>query len=106
MKQLLYHIVFCCLAAVFFAACDKDDTLSVTGAGGDGNSIILDLASASLPVSRATFQATGAEVAVSHLDVLIFEGNGNKKWHERVSGSAGGSGKITLSAKMHAPFQK
>ena len=99
MKQLLYHIVFCCLAAVFFAACDKDDTLSVTGAGGDGNSIILDLASASLPVSRATFQATGAEVAVSHLDVLIFEGNGNKKWHERVSGSAGGSGKITLSAK-------
>lgn len=57
-----------------FAACDKDDTLSVTGAGGDGNSIILDLASASLPVSRATFQATGAEVAVSHLDVLILRG--------------------------------
>lgn len=99
MKQLLYHIVFCCLAAVFFTACDKDDTLSVTGAGGDGNSIILDLASASLPVSRATIQATGVEVAVSHLDVLIFEENGNKKWHERVSGSAGGSGKITLSAK-------
>ena len=99
MKQLLYHIVFCCLAAVFFTACDKDDTLPVTGAGGDGNSIILDLASASLPVSRATVQATGAEVAVSHLDVLIFDGNGNKEWHERVSGSAGGSGKITLSAK-------
>lgn len=99
MKQLLYHIVFCCLAAVFFAACDKDDTLPVTGAGGDGNSIILDLASASLPVSRATVQATGVEVAVSHLDVLIFDGNGNKEWHERVSGSAGGSGKITLSAK-------
>ena len=99
MKQLLYHIVFCCLAAVFFTACDKDDTLPVTGAGGDGNSIILDLASASLPVSRATVQATGAEVAGSHLDVLIFDGNGNKEWHERVSGSAGGSGKITLSAK-------
>ena len=99
MKQLLYHIVFCCLAAVFFTACDKDDTLPVTGAGGDGNSIILDLASASLPVSRATVQATGVEVAVSHLDVLIFDGNGNKEWHERVSGSAGGSGKITLSAK-------
>lgn len=99
MKQLLYHIVFCCLAAVGFTACDKYDTLHVTGAGGDGNSIILDLASASLPVSRATVQATGAEVTVSHLDVLIFEENGNKKWHERVSGSAGGSGKITLAAK-------
>lgn len=99
MKQLLYHIVFCCLAAVFFTACDKDDTLSVTGAGGDGNNIILDLASASLPVSRATVPATGAEVTVSHLDVLIFDKYGTKKWHERVSGSAGGSGKITLSAK-------
>lgn len=71
MKQLLYHIVFCCLAAVGFTACDKYDTLHVTGVGGDGNSIILDLASASLPVSRATVQATGAEVTVSHLDVLI-----------------------------------
>ena len=46
MKQLLYHIVFCCLAAVGFTACDKYDTLHVTGVGGDGNSIILDLASA------------------------------------------------------------
>lgn len=99
MKQLLYHIVFCCLAAVGFTACDKYDTLHVTGAGGDGNSIILDLASASLPVSRATVQATGAEVTVSHLDVLIFDKYGTKKWHERVSGSASGSGKITLSAK-------
>lgn len=99
MKQLLYYIVFCCLAAVGFTACDKDDTLSVTGAGGNGNNIILDLASASLPVSRATVPATGAEVTVSHLDVLIFDKYGTKKWHERVSGSAGGSGKITLSVK-------
>lgn len=97
--KIIYHIVFCCLVAVGFTACNQDDSLPVTGAGGDGNSIILDLASASLPVSRATVQATGVEVAVSHLDVLIFEENGNKKWHERVSGSEGGSGKITLSAK-------
>lgn len=88
------------MAAVFFAACDKDDTLHVTGAGGDGNSIILDLASASLPMSRATVQATGAEVAVSHLDVLIFNKAEDKVRHERVTGSStGGSGKITLSAK-------
>lgn len=97
--KIIYHIVFCCLVAVGFTACNQDDSLPVTGAGGDGNSIILDLASASLPVSRATVQATGVEVAVSHLDVLIFEENGSKKWHERVSGSTGSSGKITLSAK-------
>lgn len=99
MKQLLYHIVFCCLAAVVFTACDKDDTLHATGAGADGNSIILDLASASLPVTRATVEATGVEVAVSHLDVLIFDENGIKVWHERVSGTANKNGTITLSAK-------
>lgn len=99
MKQLLYHIVFCCLAAVVFTACDKDDTLHATGAGADGNSIILDLASASLPVTRATVEATGVEVAVSHLDVLIFDENGMKVWHERVSGTANKNGTITLSAK-------
>lgn len=99
MKQLLYHIVFCCLAAVVFTACDKDDTLHATGAGADGNSIILDLASASLPVTRATVEATGVEVAVSHLDVLIFDKNGIKVWHERVSGTANKNGTITLSAK-------
>lgn len=99
MKQLLYRIVFCCLAAVVFAACDKDDTLHATGAGADGNSIILDLASASLPVTRATVEAAGVEVAVSHLDVLIFDENGMKEWHERVSGTANKDGTITLSAK-------
>ena len=99
MKQLLHHIVFCCMVVLCFTACDKDDALCVSGSGGDGNSIILDLASASLPVTRATVQATGAEIAVSHLDVLIFKEDETKVWHERVRGSAGGSGKITLSAK-------
>lgn len=54
MKQLLHHIVFCCMVVLCFTACDKDDALCVSGSGGDGNSIILDLASASLPVTRAT----------------------------------------------------
>lgn len=99
MKQLLHHIVFCCMVVLCFTACDKDDALCVSGSGGDGNSIILDLASASLPVTRATVQATGAEIAVSHLDVLIFKEDETKVWHERVRDSAGGSGKITLSAK-------
>lgn len=99
MKQLLYHIVFCCLTVLCLTACDKNDTLSVSGPEGDGNSIILDLASASLPVTRATVDATGAEIAVDHLDVLIFREDGTKEWHERVDGGTGGSGKITLSAQ-------
>lgn len=99
MKRLLYPILCCCLAVLGITACDQDDTLRV--AGGGGNNIILDLASASLPVSRATVEATGAEVAIGHLDVLIFDRNGNKKWHERVSGTPNqeGEGTITLSAK-------
>lgn len=99
MKQLLYHIVFCCLTVLCLTACDKNDTLPVSGPEGDGNSIILDLASASLPITRATVDATGAEIAVDHLDVLIFREDGTKEWHERVNGSTGGSGKITLSAQ-------
>lgn len=99
MKRLLYPILCCCLAVLGITACDQDDALRV--AGGGGNNIILDLASASLPVSRATVEATGAEVAIGHLDVLIFDRNGNKKWHERVSGTPNqeGEGTITLSAK-------
>lgn len=99
MKRLLYPILCCCLAVLGITACDQDDALRV--AGGGGNNIILDLASASLPVSRATVEATGAEVAIGHLDVLIFDVNGNKKWHERVSGTPNqeGEGTITLSAK-------
>lgn len=98
MKQLLHHIVFCCLTVLCFAACDKDDTFHAAGSGGDGNSIILDLASASLPVTRATVEATGVEIAISHLDVLIFNEEGTKVWHERVS-TADKSKTITLSAK-------
>ena len=98
MKQLLSQIVFCCLTLLCLTACDKNDTLPVSGPEGDGNSIILDLASASLPVTRATVDATGAEIAVDHLDVLIFREDGTKEWHERVDGGTGGSGKITLSA--------
>lgn len=41
----------------------------------------------------------GVEMAVNHIDVVIFEENGDWKWHERVEGSETGNGKITLTAK-------
>lgn len=97
MKRLLYHIVFCCLAACCFTACEQEDMDRHTETVGDGNRIILDLASASLPVTREAVTATGAETAVSHLDVLIFNQDETKKWYERISISK--VGKVTLSAK-------
>ena len=99
MKQLLHYIVFCCLAACCFTACDHEDIFRLTETEGDGNSIILNLASGKLPLTRANVEANGAEIAVSHLDVLIFNQDGTKVWHERVDGIKDGKDKITLSAQ-------
>lgn len=99
MKQLLHYIVFCCLAACCFTACDHEDIFRQTETEGDGNSIILNLASGKLPLTRANVEANGAEIAVSHLDVLIFNQDGTKVWHERVDGIKEGKNKITLSAQ-------
>lgn len=100
MRRLLYYIIACCAAVLFFAACDKECDISGGSVVGDGNSIILDLSSETLPVSRAVnTAATGAEVRVDHIDVLIFDENGNKEHHERVGGSETGNGTIVLSAK-------
>ena len=99
MRPLLYHIITCC-AVLFFTACDKEYEIPGGNATGDGNSIILDLSSGSLPISRAVnTEATGAEVRVNHIDVLIFDENGSKKHHERIGGSDTGNGTIVLSAK-------
>lgn len=99
MKQLLHYIVFCCLAACCFTACDHEDIFCQTETEGDGSSIILNLASGKLPLTRANVEANGAEIAVSHLDVLIFNQDGTKVWHERVDGIKDGKDKITLSAQ-------
>ena len=99
MKQLLHYIVFCCLAACCFTACDHEDIFRQTETEGDGNSIILNLASGKLPLTRANVEANGAEIAVSHLDVLIFNQDGTKVWHEGVDGIKDGKDKITLSAQ-------
>lgn len=100
MKPLLYHIIACCAAVLFFTACYKECDIPGGNVVGDGNSIILDLSSGALPMSRAVnTAATGAEVKVNHIDVLIFDAQGNKKHHERVGGSETGNGTIVLSAK-------
>ena len=79
-----------------FSACDKEMEPAPIPAGDDA--IVLDVSSASLPLTRA--EATGAEVAIEHIDVLIFSGtNQSKVWYERVENLPDETGKFSLTAK-------
>lgn len=79
-----------------FSACDKEMEPAPIPAGDDA--IVLDVSSASLPLTRA--EATGAEVAIEHIDVLIFGGtNQSKVWYERVKNLPDETGKFSLTAK-------
>ena len=90
-------LVGCTTAMLMLASCIKD-TYTPGRTGGDGDSIILDIASETLPLTRS--EASGAEIAVDHLDVLIFEENGAYGWHERITSLNGSrEGTVTLSAK-------
>lgn len=93
----MYRILFPAALVMMLSACVKEEVPGGAG-GGEGDSIILDIASETLPLMKS--EASGAEIAVDHLDVLIFEENGDFKWHERL-GSLNSSreGKVTLSAK-------
>lgn len=98
MRTTLHKISIVCAAVMLaFPSCIKD-TYIPDRTGGDGESIILDIASETLPLTRS--EASGAEIAVDHLDVLIFEENGAYGWHERISSLNGSrEGTVTLSAK-------
>ena len=90
-------LVGCTTAMLMLASCIKD-TYTPGRTGGDGDSIILDIASETLPLMKS--EASGAEIAVDHLDVLIFEENGAYRWHERITSlNSSREGKVTLSAK-------
>ncbi|MDE5710860.1 MAG: hypothetical protein K2I27_06980 [Bacteroides sp.] len=96
-----------CMAAFSFAACiSENDALVIDGnEKGDGNSIILDISSAALPVSRAaTEEAVGAAVKVSHIDVVIFNADDDQlEHHERVTSRIDGkTGTITISATRNS----
>lgn len=96
-----------CMAAFSFAACISENDALVTDGNekADGNSIILDISSAALPVSRAaTEEAVGAEVKVSHIDVVIFNADDDQlKHHERVTSHIDGkTGTITISATRNS----
>ena len=69
MKQLVYHIIVCGMAVLFLTACEKDDDISGRSMEKTGNSLILNLSSETLPVSRAG-NDPGVEMAVNHIDVV------------------------------------
>lgn len=98
MRTTLYKILVGCTTAMLMLASCIKDTYTPDRTGGEGDSIILDIASETLPLTRS--EASGAEIAVDHLDVLIFEENGAYGWHERIASLSGSrEGTVTLSAK-------
>lgn len=104
MRRIIYNIIVIgCVAASFLAACSKEYDFPDAQAGSDGNSITLNISSGELSVSRAV-TAEGVEVAVSHIDVLIFDNTDAKTmvWNERVQAPADKTGQIMLAAKRES----
>ena len=98
MRTTFYRILFSLAAMMMFSSCVKEMNVPVRVDGGEGDSIILDIASETLPLMKS--EESGAEIAVDHLDVLIFEENGAYRWHERITSLNGSrKGTVTLSAK-------
>ena len=95
MKQILYSIMMCCLMVTFLTACSQENDPFPQGEGTKGNSITLKLSTGIQFQTRA--EAAGAEVAVSHLDVFIFEANETMRHYERVSNCTDQQGTVTLA---------
>ncbi|MCR6503888.1 fimbrial tip adhesin FimD [Bacteroides muris (ex Fokt et al. 2023)] len=101
MKRIVvYSVIIGCVASLFLGACSNENEIFPSKPEvADGNRIVLDIASATLPVSRAV-EATGAEVKVGHVDVLIFGADEKRVHHERISPAMNGkTGTLALSAK-------
>lgn len=100
MKKILYTILKTVLLLPLLAACSSENDSFLPGAGTEGNAIVLQFSTGDVPLSRATVPSEeGAEVAVKHLDVFIFEESGGKKHYERVTGCTNKEGTVTLAAK-------
>lgn len=96
MKQILYSIMMCCLMVTFLTACSQENDPFPQREGTKGNSITLKLSTGIQFQTRA--EAAGAEVAVSHLDVFIFDANETMRHYERVSNCTDQQGTVTLAA--------
>lgn len=100
MKKILYTILKTVMLLPLLAACSSETDSFLSGTGTEGNAIVLQFSTGDTPLSRATvLSEEGAEVAVEHLDVFIFEESGGKKHYERVTGCTNKEGTVTLAAK-------
>lgn len=100
MKKILYTILKTVMLLPLLAACSSETDSFLSGTGTEGNAIVLQFSTGDTPLSRATVPSKeGAEVAVEHLDVFIFEESGGKKHYERVTGCTDKEGTVTLAAK-------
>ncbi|WP_287642368.1 hypothetical protein [Bacteroides sp.] len=100
MKKILFTILKTALLLPLLAACSSETDSFLPGTGTEGNAIVLQFSTGDVPQSRATVPSEeGAEVAVEHLDVFIFEESGGKKHYERVGNCADKQGTVTLAAK-------
>lgn len=103
MKKILYTILKTVMLLPLLAACSSETDSFLSGTGTEGNAIVLQFSTGDTPLSRATVPSVpsedGAEVAVEHLDVFIFEESGSKKHYERVINCTDKQGTVTLAAK-------
>lgn len=100
MKKILHTILKTVLLLPLLAACSSENDSFLPGAGTEGNAIVLQFSTGDAPLSRATVPSEeGAEVAVEHLDVFIFEESGGKKHYEHVGNCTDKEGTVTLAAK-------
>lgn len=100
MKKILFTILKTALLLPLLVACSCETDSFLPGTGTEGNAIVLQFSTGDVPQSRATVPSEeGAEVAVEHLDVFIFEESGGKKHYERVGNCADKQGTVTLVAK-------
>jgi hypothetical protein len=88
--------MMCCLMVTFLTACSQENDPFPQGEGTKGNSITLKLSTGIQFQTRA--EAAGAEVAVSHLDVFIFDANETMQYYERFSNCTDQQGTVTLAA--------
>lgn len=98
MKQILYTILKTALLLPLLVACSSETDSFLPETGTEDNAIVLQFSTGDVPQSRA-IEAIGAEVAVEHLDVFIFEENGSKAHYERFSNCTDKQGTVTLTVK-------
>ncbi len=99
-RTVVYSVIIGCVASLFLGACSNENEIFPSKPEvADGNRIVLNIASATLPLSRGV-EVTGAEVKVAHVDVLIFGADEKRVHHERISPAMDGkTGTLALSAK-------